>query len=267
MKTTLRLAVMILLATQSFAQSIGTPPARSDEPGLDPIESLDLGACWLQKIRTSSEAEAPLMGYKGASFGVGQTFQLFKDEFSFDTLNIWIQKQLNQRFSETSALNYEVSLHCFSSGYTLSIQVDRPSQQPVCIQAKFASHQLNDLELVAMRPEQEFQSGEFCFGIEERTLGVSFKNPELVTGEILQGLISQNPEAQSMIEKIEYRPGSSFAILRLTAEYSYREVEAKGKLDAIEAIKPFVSLIWLNRMSGIAGESRFLFGGKTATKK
>jgi hypothetical protein len=251
----------LLLSPLALAQSIGGGIGNvGNQPtSNEPIEMLDLGACWIQKVKASPETDSPLLGYKIASFGGGQAFMLFAEA----SLNTWIQTQLKTKFQTLDALSYEVALHCYSAGYHIGIQVQQPDQQPICLQAKSKSGAINDLELIAIRPGPAFLSGEYCSGIEERTLGLSLKVTGEATVDNIRTKISEQPYLSRMVEKIEYQPGSFFALARLKPEFAFHEVDVRIALATAPELYPLVSNVWLNTMNMIQGESRMLFRGAT----
>lgn len=227
-----------------------------------PIEILDNGSCWLQQIQEGQQN----LGFRIASFGSGTAFTLLADPFIGPEaqLKAWVQSQLKARFPTLPALKYEVALHCYSAGHFISVQIDRPDAQPVCLNAKAkATNAVNDLELTALHPGDYFNEGSVCLGIEERQVGLSLKKSEEIEVQSLRDAIAKNPALSEVVDKIEYRSGSFFAIAHLKEAYSFREVEAKAKLEANAEVMNFVSNLWLNSFNTITGEDRALFQGIT----
>jgi hypothetical protein len=239
------------------ANPTATPPAEL------PIQELDMGACWIQPVLFNENPQAPALGYKVASFGAGDAFSIFHDTYSADTLKLWLKTQLEKRFSSFAEQNYYAALHCYSSGYALSFQIERPGEQPICINARSQSGALHDFELLALRPDTQMNNGDFCLGIEERTLGMTLKTSELAHVEAIRNIVERSPLLSTVVEKIDYIPNLFFATVRLKEAYAFRELEAQKLLESDAAISEHASGFWVNHMNTIEGESLPLFGGKT----
>ncbi|MBS1958575.1 MAG: hypothetical protein JST80_03805 [Bdellovibrionales bacterium] len=253
-----------------IAATLALSPLTTRAQSAGPIEEMDLGACWVQRVSSSDSTptNTDYIGYKIASFGSAVSFGLYNDQHAPEggRLKEWVQARLKTRFPTLPAMKYSVGLHCYSAGHFISFQIERPNAQPLCINAKgvMSTGSTNNLELIAIRPDVTFDpAGSVCMGIEEKSLGISLKKTDPVEVESIRAAIAESPALKEMIDKVEYQAGSFFAVVRLKDAYAFREVEAKGVIEANAEVMAHVSNVWLNSMNTIEGQDRALFQGTT----